>query len=527
MRRATLLALVFFAAATWPTAALGAVWTEGTAASPFRLADAGGLLVRTVNGDPSIAPPWGSAPFDGSGFEFEPRSVRQDAKDGSFLVACGKHGYIQRIMPDGVTMGRRYTLLDIPGLMRPFDAYPLADGMMVVDRGAAQGEGSVFRVNSANQVIWRFGGKTGPGAGQLFDPFTAEPVGQGHTLISDSLGFRVIEVDDATGEIVWSYGKFMVEGPGEGLLRRPHSAQRLDSGNTLICDAEGNRVIEVTPGGSIVWSYGTGVAGPGPGQLANPNSARRFGNQTIISDSDNNRVLVIDTAGAVQHEYGGAVSNPRAALRLADGTTVIADLGNMRLSRYGYRVAPGYVATSLPIDPAVGKQKTFKRITVNASVPDRTQMRTEYSVNGVDWRYVPPDGVLPSSVTGTAIRYRLRMATDDWRLAPSVNDVSVTWEVLTPTKKKPGGGTGTKPSTGTGTTTGVKPTVGARPGTGGSGTAQVQGMAPGAGSQVASGSAGTSGDTASGATNQSTMSGWVMSETKEDVSWAGAAGSSA
>ena len=233
------------------------------------------------------------------------------------------------------------------------------------------------------------------------DPFTAEPLPGGRTLISDSLGFRVIEIVDATGEIVWSYGTFNVSGPGPGLLNRPHSAQRLANGNTLICDSEGNRVIEVNRGGTTVWSFGTGVRGSGPNQVFNPNSAVRVeqSGDTIISDSDNNRVIVVDRAGSIVREYGAsaspggrALSNPRASLVLNDGSTLIADLGNMRLTRYGYPVAREYVATSGLIDPSVGAFKAFKRITVNGSAPPRTSFRAEYTTsNGleagtVQWR---------------------------------------------------------------------------------------------------------------------------------------------
>ncbi len=237
--------------------------------------------------------------FDGRALEFEPRSIRRDSRDGSYLVACGKHGYVLRILPNGAY--RLYTAANIPGLERPFDAYPLPDGgMMIVDRGAAAGEGRVIRIDANNHEVWRFGGTSGLGAGQIWDPFSAEPLPGGHTLISDSLGFRVIEIVDATGEIVWSYGSFNVSGPGPGLLNRPHSAQRLANGNTLICDAEGNRVIEVNRSGGTVWSFGTGASGPGPNQVFNPNSAVRIEQtgETIISDSDNNRVIVVDRAGA-------------------------------------------------------------------------------------------------------------------------------------------------------------------------------------------------------------------------------------
>jgi hypothetical protein len=47
------------------------------------------------------------------------------------------------------------------------------------------------------------------------------------------------------GEIVWEY---------TGVVY-PTDSQRLENGNTLICDKGNKRVIEVTPDKEIVWEY--------------------------------------------------------------------------------------------------------------------------------------------------------------------------------------------------------------------------------------------------------------------------------
>ena len=526
-----------FLFASLPAIAGAAEWREGTVTTPFGLSDSGGLLVTTdANRDPSLTVPYEAATtFDGKSLEFEPRSIRV-AKDGSFLVACGKHGYVLRIYPNGTT--HTFWAADRPpGEQRPFDAFPLEDGgMLVVDRGTEAGNGRVIRVDASDRIVWQFGGTSGLGAGQVWDPFTAEPLKGGHTLIADSLGYRVIEVDDASGEIVWSYGTYKVPGSGPGLLVRPHSAQRLTNGNTLICDAESHRVIEVNAGKQIVWSYGTGIRGSGAGQLANPNSAVRLPNgNTLISDSDNARVLEVGPSGAVVQGYGvsgripqgGAIDNPRAALRLVDGSTIIADLGNMRLASYGYAPHKDHVATSALIDPSVGKFKAFTKIVVSGSSPVGTAIRAEYTTDNRTWKSVPPGGVLPATATGTAIRYRLHLVTGDGSVAPSVGQVAITWGVTTPVTAPKTGTTGStkttgKPTVSSGSSTGSGSTGS---GSGGSGAQPTASAAPGAGTAVASGMTGSTGDLASGATAQTTMSGWVMSETKDDVSWAGAASS--
>jgi hypothetical protein len=79
----------------------------------------------------------------------------------------------------------------------------------------------------------------------------------GRLLVFDNRGpeeraSRVIEVDIATGEIVWSWA---------GEEARPlwsatcGTAVRLDNGNTLVTESDGGRALEVAPDGSVVWAF--------------------------------------------------------------------------------------------------------------------------------------------------------------------------------------------------------------------------------------------------------------------------------
>lgn len=68
-------------------------------------------------------------------------------------------------------------------------------------------------------------------------------------LIPDSENDRIVERDVETGEVVWSY---------TGTDRRlewPRDADRLPNGNTLVADSRGFRVLEVDERGDVVWSY--------------------------------------------------------------------------------------------------------------------------------------------------------------------------------------------------------------------------------------------------------------------------------
>jgi Arylsulfotransferase (ASST) len=63
---------------------------------------------------------------------------------------------------------------------------------------------------------------------------------------------RVIEFDPQTRKTVWEY-----RGRPRHTFFSPHisGAQRLVSGNTLICEGQWGRLFEVTPDGDTVWEY--------------------------------------------------------------------------------------------------------------------------------------------------------------------------------------------------------------------------------------------------------------------------------
>jgi len=537
--RLTAVALLALCLLALPTVAFGSVWRAG-ATSTFGLSDYGGLLEVVSNGDPVLRPPYEvSTFFDGTTIEFEPRSVRM-AKDGTYLVACGKHGCIIRLSASGKLV-RTYSSSDIPGLERPFDVFPLDDGgMLVVDRSEKANDDPlrtcrVMRLDASNRITWEYRGDFGPGLGNVWDPYTVELLPTGNLLMSDSIGHRVIEIDDA-GEIVWRYGEYLKGGSGGGLLNRPHSAQRIaETDTTLICDSNNHRVVEVRSDKSIAWQYG-GTEGRGPGQLSGPNSARRLPNgDTLICDSGNNRVVVVNPARAIVEEYGaapgGAFDQPVAMLRLQDGSTLVADLGHRRLVRYRYRPQREYVAVSGLINPAVGKMKRFSRIDVSAVRPAGTAVVVEYTTGGA-WADAPANGTLPSSAKGSAIRYRLRLTTGAGDAAPIVNDVAITWSEAVPTEAKNDDGSfveepvaSVKPKSGH--TSGGSSSAsggghaggssgGAGSGGGGQSGADTE-VQPGGTSRVNEGAQGGLGGPGQSVQAATTLSGWVMDEVKDDV----------
>ncbi len=81
-------------------------------------------------------------------------------------------------------------------------------------------------------------------------------LGQGAVLVADSDNDRVVELhrNETTGE--WEPAWTLTR--AEGLeLNWPRDADRLDNGNTLVTDTLNQRLLEVTPNGTVVWSRET------------------------------------------------------------------------------------------------------------------------------------------------------------------------------------------------------------------------------------------------------------------------------
>jgi hypothetical protein len=138
---------------------------------------------------------------------------------------------------------------------------------------------------AADEVVWQY--STG-----LNKPHDAERLSNGNTLITDMYNDRAIEVD-LGGNIVWEYSG----------LNTPRDAERLSNGNTLITDSVNYRVIEVDPDKNIVWEYSTGTG--------LPEDVERLSNgNTLIAYSNSNRVIEVATLATMSISPPAQIVNP-------------------------------------------------------------------------------------------------------------------------------------------------------------------------------------------------------------------------
>jgi hypothetical protein len=125
-------------------------------------------------------------------------------------------------------------------------------------------------------------------------------------------------------------------------------------GNILITDQFNNRVIEISPSGSIVWQFGNGPGDTSANAIAGTNDAERVGSLTLMSGTGvppgatpnckagcvDNRVLLVDQGGNIVWQYGqfgvtgfgpNQLNTPVQNTFLPNCNVLITDQGNERI----------------------------------------------------------------------------------------------------------------------------------------------------------------------------------------------------
>ncbi|MEO7652897.1 MAG: alpha/beta hydrolase fold domain-containing protein [Bryobacteraceae bacterium] len=156
----------------------------------------------------------------------------------------------------------------------------------------------------SGKVLWRVPNGTG---------LDVHALPNGHVLFTNHAAHRVVEIDSKQKE-VWSLGS------GAGLVT-PFSVRRLSNGNTLVGDADGARVTEFTPQGTVAWKW----AKPEMVDLWPRMSRPTRTGTTLVTFQKGGAVLEVNREGKTVWEYKIDPSRlPYQAVRLASGNTLIA-----------------------------------------------------------------------------------------------------------------------------------------------------------------------------------------------------------
>jgi hypothetical protein len=151
----------------------------------------------------------------------------QRLDNGNTLVACPTHRMLVEISASGAT-----TTIPIDG--NPISAQRLDNGNTLV---ALQQSNSIAEVDRSGKIISSFRTPGPPGHAVRLE--------NGNTLVTLPGQRQVVEYDSSGNNIVWR-----TQMP----LSNPYAAQRLASGNTLIADQSGVREIDAG-GANVLWQH--------------------------------------------------------------------------------------------------------------------------------------------------------------------------------------------------------------------------------------------------------------------------------
>jgi hypothetical protein len=170
--------------------------------------------------------------------------------------------------------------------------------------------------------------------GVVLSPF-CNPTGafqaeDGTVVVADSGNKRVVSLDEA-GRVVRCIGP---SHPPRRLLSFPRSVEVVAPQRWLIADTNHNRVVELDADNRIRWQFGCGRPRPGC-TLWWPRAARRLADgTTLISDSLNGRLLLVSPSGEVLRETRSvrlpsgeviALRDPHDAVPTPAGTVLLVD----------------------------------------------------------------------------------------------------------------------------------------------------------------------------------------------------------
>jgi len=190
------------------------------------------------------------------------------------------------------------------------DIARLENGNLLLHMGPTK----VVEMTPSKQVVWQYEAQPKPPYTGRVEIHAFQRLADGRTMIAESGNRRLVEVDRA-GQIVKEV-PLMVEHP------QPHRdtrlTRKLPSGNYLVCH-EGDGVVREYDGeGKVVWSYALDLAGrprsPGHGPEGHGTevfSALRLKNgNTLIGCGNGNRVIEVTPEGKVvwsieQNELSG------------------------------------------------------------------------------------------------------------------------------------------------------------------------------------------------------------------------------
>jgi tripartite motif-containing protein 71 len=238
--------------------------------------------------------------------------------------------------------------------------------------------GSVYVVDSGNARLvhlWgdgtflsELGGPADIGGAQLSGAGSAAvTAANGTTYVADDNHNRVL-VYSAGGALIGRWGAGGGDGSpgsGRGQFNHPTGVAVNAGGYVYVADTNNNRIVMLTPGGSVLNEWGS--RGTSGGRFHGPRGIAVDGAGSVyVVDGENNRVQVFDPNGRFLEKWGtrgiglGQFSQPTAIAVGCSGDVYVADTNNNRVERFAHAslpsagcLAPGGWPPPLDVAPAL------------------------------------------------------------------------------------------------------------------------------------------------------------------------------
>ncbi len=208
---------------------------------------------------------------------------------------------------------------EIPNGAEVHDLTQLSNGnILFIAKGP-----TVVEMNPEKEIVWQYAPKPKDASVNRIEVHAIQRLADGNTMVAETGNKRIVEVDKA--------GKILKEVPLTVDRPDPHRdtrmARKLDGGNYLVCHEGDGAVREYDSTGKVVWAYKLDLAGRprSPGHGIEGHGTEVFGairkpdGNTLIACGSGNRVIEVTPKGEIIWSIG---HDELPGIRLAWVTTL-------------------------------------------------------------------------------------------------------------------------------------------------------------------------------------------------------------
>lgn len=199
-------------------------------------------------------------------FSVHKEYVQSLNQDGEILWSCGPRQKLELFRPtrlnvDGdmvwiadtgnnriLAIRNQEVLMELGppmlSLVQPRSVVPVPGRRLLV---ADEGNQRLLLLTEHGAILWEYAAPY-----DILSPYYAEVTPKGTILYADRALHMVYEVNPQNNEVIWSYGSLLISGGGDQELNEPSCVRRLKNGGTLIVDTGNERILLISPVGTLM-----------------------------------------------------------------------------------------------------------------------------------------------------------------------------------------------------------------------------------------------------------------------------------